>query len=462
MFKSDIYIERRRKLKESVKEGIILIFGNNELPMNYTANTFHFRQDSNFLYFFGIDQPGLIGFLDAESGEEIIFGNEADLEDIIWIGMQETLTEKASKVGINKVLPFNQVIQQINNAKSVQRPVHFLPPYPADRKITLSKFLGIAAHEIDNHVSMELIKAVAAQREIKSDLEINEIDSAITNITHEMYLTAMKMADEGMHEYEISGTMEGIALRSHSRLAYPIICSVHGEILHNHVHENQLQKDQLLLIDAGSESTMHYASDITRTIPVNRKFTSRQKDIYEVVLNAQLYAIEQIKPGVPFFDIHINTCKKIAEGLKNLGFINGNIDDVVAEGAHAMFMPHGLGHMIGLDVHDMEDLGENNFAYDDGYERSSQFGTAYLRLGKKLKEGFVLTVEPGLYFIPALIKKWKSENKFTDFINYSKLESYFDFGGVRIEDDVAVTSNGSKVLGTPIPKTVEEIESISR
>lgn len=460
MFKQEVYAARRKKLIESVKEGIILIMGNTELPMNYTDNTFHFRQDSNFLYFFGIDQPNLVGFIDAESGEEIVFGNEADMEDIIWIGLQETIAEKAEKVGIKKVLPYSDVVKYINNAKSTQRTIQFLPPYPADRKITLSKWLSLPAHEIKKHASIELIKAVAAQREIKSTEEIAEMDSAMTNITYKMYIAAMKMADEGMNEYEIAGTMEGIALQNDVHLAYPIICSVRGEILHNHHHGNKLKKDQLLIIDAGSESPMHYATDITRTIPINRKFTAKQKEVYEAVLNAQLYAIDQIKPGIPYFDIHINTCKIIAEGLKNIGLINGNIDDVVSQGAHALFMPHGLGHMIGLDVHDMEDLGENNFAYDETIKRSTQFGTAYLRLGKKLKEGFVLTVEPGVYFIPQLIKQWKAENKFTEFINYSKLEDYLDFGGVRIEDNIAVTPNGSQILGKPIPKTVEEIEGL--
>ncbi len=459
MFNKEIYIKRRKKLAESINSGIILIPGNTELPMNYTDNAFHFRQDSNFLYFFGIDQPNLIGFIDTESGEEIVFGNEADMEDIIWIGMQETIAKKAEKIGIKKVLPYNDVIKYINNSKSIQRTIHFLPPYPADRKIALGKWLSISVNEIDNHVSIDLIKAVAAQREIKSAEEIEEMDSTMSNITYEMYSAAMRMANEGKTEYEIAGTMEGIALQNNVQLAYPIICSVRGEILHNHLHDNTLKKDQLLIIDAGAESKMHYATDITRTFPVNRKFTPKQKDIYEIVLAAQLYSIENIKPGIPYFDIHINTCKIIAEGLKNLGFITGNIDDIVSEGAHAMFMPHGLGHMIGLDVHDMEDLGEDNFAYDDTIKRSSQFGTAYLRLGKKLKEGYVLTVEPGIYFIPQLIKKWKAENKFTDFINYSKLEDYFDFGGVRIEDNIAVTSDGSKVIGKPIPKTVEEIEN---
>ncbi|MFW5656611.1 MAG: aminopeptidase P family protein [Bacteroidota bacterium] len=460
MFHSSIYQNRRKELMASIGPGIALIFGNKETPMNYPGNPYPFRQDSNFLYFFGVDQPGLVGILDADSGEEVILGNELDLDDIIWMGFHETIREKAHKAGIEKVTPAQELVTYINKAKENKRPIHFLPPYPHERRIKLAELLGVVPGAVEKEVSLPLIQAVAALRSRKIPEEIDQMEKTLSEVTHPMFVTAMRMADAGMTEFEIAGTLEGLALREDLRLAYPIICSVRGEVLHNHDHSNVLKSDQMLLVDAGSESPMHYATDITRTIPVNRRFAPRQKAVYEIVLQAQEAAINAIKPGVAFKDIHLLTCKVLTEGLKGLNLLKGNTDNIVEQGAHAMFLPHGLGHMIGLDVHDMEDLGEDNFAYTEEITRSAQFGTANLRLGRPLEEGYVVTVEPGLYFIPALVSQWKEKKMFAEYINYPEVEKFTGFGGVRIEDNILVTKDGYRILGKPIPKTVSEIESL--
>jgi len=460
MFNSITYTERRKRLVEKMTSGIILIFGNQETPMNYPANPFPFRQDSNFLYFFGVDAPGLVGILDLDTGEEVLFGNELTLDDIIWMGQLESIQSKAYRAGISKVKPVKDLVHYINKTKESKRPIHFLPPYPAERKIRLAELLGTVPAALEKMVSIELIHAVTALRAIKSQEEIAEMDNTLSEVTHPMFVTAMRMAETGMSEYEIAGTMEGISLRENQRIAYPIICSVRGEVLHNHLHNNILKADQMLLIDAGAESPLRYATDITRTIPVNRKFTEQQKAVYQIVLDAQMKCIEAIKPGVPNKDIHMLAAKTLVEGLIGLNLLTGDSEEIVQSGAHAMFFPHGIGHMIGLDVHDMEDLGENNFAYTDEITRSEQFGTANLRLGRPLEKGYVITIEPGLYFIPALFEQWKQEKKFMDFIRYSEVEKYLGFGGIRIEDNLEVTTNGYRVLGKPIPKTIQEIESL--
>ncbi|MFA4853142.1 MAG: aminopeptidase P family protein [Bacteroidales bacterium] len=461
MFSEKTYTERRNKLRKQLGNGLILIMGNNESPMNYPGNTYHFRQDSNFLYFFGLDFPGLAGVIDIDKNKDIIFGNDVDIDDIIWMGPQESMKDKVLKAGVSNTEPFGKLTEYIETAKKQNRKIHYLPPYRSDNKIFLSNLLNMPVDKLKENASVELIKGVVALRSIKEQAEINEIERYM-EVGYLMHTTAMKMAKPGVYEREIAGAIEGIALACGGAVSFPVILSVHGETLHNHDHSNKMKEGDILIIDAGTESPLHYATDHTRVVPVSGKFTQKQKEIYEIVLNSQLAAIEAIKPGVTYQSIHLLASKVIADGLKAIGLMKGDTAEAVKQGAHAMFFPHGLGHMMGLDVHDMEDLGEDYVGYDDEVKRSDLFGTAYLRLGRRLQEGFVLTVEPGIYFIPALIDQWKAEKKFTEFINYERVEEYRNFGGIRIEDDVLVTANGYKVLGMPIPKTVDEIETFMK
>jgi Xaa-Pro aminopeptidase len=457
MFDKQVYTERRLKLRKKIRSGIIIIPGNAESPMNYPANPYHFRQDSNFLYYFGLDVPNLVGVIDIEDGKDCLYGDDFSVDDIIWMGPQPSLLELGAKVGVLCTHPAKELQSTVNRAIKNGRKVHFLPQYRADNILLLERLLGINQIMIKKYASMELVKAVVNMRSIKESCEIDEIEKACA-IGYKMHVTAMQMAKPGVSEREISGTIEGIAIAYGHIPSFPIILSQNGETLHNHDHSQILKEGRLLLVDAGAEASSHYASDFTRTIPVGGKFTQKQKDIYNIVLKANNKAIQFAKPGIPYLDVHREAAKVIASGLSELGLMKGNVDDAVMNGAHALFMPHGLGHMMGLDVHDMEDLGENNVGYDDEISRVDQFGTAYLRLGRRLQTGFVLTVEPGIYFIPALIDKWKSEKINTSFINFDRVDEYVGFGGIRLEDDILITENGARILGKRIPITVEEVE----
>lgn len=457
MFEKEVYTQRRNRLKNEIKNGIALFPANPFAAFNYPSNTYRYRQDSHFSYFFGLNHPGFMGWIDFESGEEILFGNDVTIDDIIWMGPQPSVKEQAGQVGVQKTLAYDKLVAAINEAAEKKRKIHFLPPYRGQLLIEMGQLLGLPPNEIRAAASPELIKAVVKLKEIKDALEIAEIEKAV-DTAWLMHTTAMKMAKPGMMEYEIAGTIEGIALAHGGPVSFPVILSINGQTLHNHHHNNKLQQGRMMVVDAGTETENLYASDITRTTPVGGKFNQRQKEIYEIVLKAEVDSIAAIKPGIEYRQIHLMAARIITEGLKSLGLMKGNVDDAVAAGAHALFFPHGLGHMMGTDVHDMEGLGEDNVGYDAHTQRASQFGTAFLRLGKKLKPGFVLTDEPGIYFIPALIDKFRSEGRFTDFIDYNKVEAYKDFGGIRIEDDVLVTESGSRILGKPIPKTIAEVE----
>ncbi len=459
MFSKEIYIKRREQLRKDIKTGLILIQGNTEASFNYPSNTYSFRQDSTFLYFFGLKQPDLFGALDCESGDDWIFGEDASMDDIIWMGDLPKIKQLAASVGVKKSDGFSKLQSMINDAIAKGRRIHILPPYRAENQMQLAKLLGIKNSGLKNYVSIDLIKACVKQRSIKSGEEIAEIEKAMET-AYLMHTTAMKMSKQGVFEYEIAGKIEGIALEHGGPVSFPVILTINGQTLHNHYHGNKLKKGRLMLTDAGCETDMHYCSDITRTVPVGGKFDNRQKDIYEIVLDANLTATKNIKAGITYKEVHLKSCKVIASGLKDLGLMRGDIDEAVAAGAHALFMPHGLGHMMGLDVHDMENYGENYVGYDNEVQRSTQFGLASLRLGRKLQTGFVLTNEPGIYFIPALIDKWREEKTAKNYINFEKLESYKDFGGIRIEDDILVEKTGARVLGKPIPKTVAELEEI--
>lgn len=459
MFNRDTYVNRRLNLKHGINSGIVLLLGNEESAMNYAGNTYHFQQDRSFLYYFGIDIPNMTAIIDVEFGDEIIFGYDFQIDDIIWMGPQPTLKELAERVGVKQSTPIEKLSEYLNKYKSKNRTIHYLPPYRPEHTLKVRDLLSIDEKLVSEKSSMELIKQIILQRSVKSDEEIIEIEKAV-DIAYNMHTSAMKKTKAGKYEYEISGWIEGVASSGGRGISFPVIFSKNGETLHNHYHGNLLKDGDLVINDSGAETDMHYASDITRTFPVSGKYSQKQKEIYEIVLAAETKSIQAIKPGIKYRDIHLNAAKIIATGLKDLGIMKGDIDEAVKQGAHALFFPHGLGHSLGLDVHDMENLGENNVGYDENTKRSEQFGLAYLRFGKELQPGNVITVEPGLYFIPQLVDIWQKENKLADFINYEKVRDYIGFGGVRIEDNVLVTDSGSRVLGKPIPKTVEEVERI--
>jgi Xaa-Pro aminopeptidase len=460
MFSKEVYSNRRKVLAKKLSSGLALFLGNTEASLNYPANTYHFRQDSDFLYFFGIDHPDFAGLIDIDSGEEIIFGNDVDMDDIIWMGNQPSVKETAEKVGVKSTFPLSKLTDIIHGAIGKNRKVHYLPPYRGKNIIQLGELLNQTPSEVKSDYSKELIKAVVSLRLIKETVEIEEIEKAM-EIAYYMHTTAMKMAKPGVVEREIAGAILGIASSMGEGISFPIILSINGQTLHNHYHGNVLKEGRMMVTDAGAESLLHYASDITRTVPVGGKFNNRQKEIYEVVLKANQETIKVVKPGRTNRSTHLLAAEIVATELKALGLMKGDVKEAVQNGAHALFFPHGLGHHMGLDVHDMEGLGEDNVGYDDKIKRSNQFGLAFLRFGKAYEPGHVFTIEPGIYFIPALIDQWKAEKKFTDFINYDKVETYKDFGGIRIEDDILVTSDGYRVLGQPIPKMVDEVEDIN-
>ncbi len=458
-FDTQTYINRRLVLRKKIGKGFILLLGNHEAPMNYRDNTYRFRQDSTFLYYFGLDVAGLAAIIDIDSGEEIIFGTELTIDDIVWTGTLPSMSEMAQKVGVSVTHDFGQIDSYVQKVKNSGRSIHYLPPYRHDNIIRLSQWMDRPFHSISDHASLVLIKAVIHQRSIKEVCEIDEINRAV-HITANMHLAAMKYAKPGMKEYEIVAEVHKEALKGGGDLSFATILTVHGETLHNHYHGNTIQDGQMILCDAGAETDMHYAGDMTCTFPVSKLFTQQQRDIYEVVLQTHEAAVQMLKPGITYKDVYIKACENIFTGLKNLGLTKGDPAEAVSVGAHAMFFQCGLGHMMGLDVHDMEDLGEQYVGYNDTFKKSTQFGMKSLRLGKELETGFVLTVEPGIYFIPILIDMWRAERKFMDFIHYDKLETYKNFSGIRVEEDFLITNQGSQLLGRSLPKTVHQIEEL--
>lgn len=458
MFDKHIYIERRRKLKQAVGSGLIVLLGNEESSMNYTDNLYHFRQDSTFLYFFGIDRPGLMALIDIDSDKEIMFGDDLTIEQMVWTGYQQPLAAQAEGVGINTVKTLSKLQEIIEKAVIQNNKIHFLPVYRPEQAQRLRTLLDLNEASFQSMISVQLIKAVIAQRSIKATEEVVEIEMAV-NTTIDMQLEAMRYAKEGMTEANVAGRIHGLAISAGGNLSFPTILTVNGQILHNHYSNTILHNGQLVLCDCGAETAMHYAGDLTRTFPVGKSFSVTQKEIYTLVLNTLQAAADLLKPGILYKDVHLFACEKLVEGLQQFGLMKGDKKEAVAEGAHALFFPCGLGHMMGLDTHDMENLGEQYVGYTDELKKSGQFGLKSLRLGRALEEGFVLTVEPGLYFIPELIDKWEAEKKFTRFINYDKLTPYKTLGGIRLEDNYLITKNGCRLLGKQLPKLPEEIES---
>ncbi|MDR2129933.1 MAG: aminopeptidase P family protein [Odoribacteraceae bacterium] len=462
MFDKSVYVNRRKRLAEQMSGGLVLILGNNEAPANYPANTYKFRQDSSFLYLFGLNHPGFAGVLDVDAGEEYIYGNDVDMDDIIWTGPQPSVKDLAARVGVDRTAPFARLAEALRTAVSAGREVHFLPPYRSYNALLLEDMLDIPHASLKARASLSLIRALVALRSVKEPCEIEEITRGC-NIGYEMHVTAMKHARPGEREQYIAGLLEGIAASRGSMVSFPVILSQNGETLHNHDHGQVLTPGRLMLTDAGAETLMHYCSDFTRTVPVGGKFSSRQKDIYTIVLACNTKAMELARPGVTYQWVHLEVCKVLARGLKELGVMKGDVEEAVAAGAHALFMPHGLGHMMGLDVHDMEDLGQVHVGYDEETRPIAQFGTSSLRMGRRLEPGFVVTDEPGCYFIPELIDRWRAAKMHEAFLAYDRIDSFKDFGGIRLEDDLLITRDGALCLGDRrVPITVNEVEETMR
>lgn len=454
MFQKEIYIERRNVLKKKVGEGLILLFGNDESSMNYADNTYHFRQDSTFLYYFGIQHPGLAAVIDIDNDKEIIFGNDYTIDDIVWMGPQPTIADRAALCGVSTVFPINELSALVEKSKKI----HFLPLYRPENKIKLLELIDVAPKDVANTYSLDLVKAVVSQREIKTKEEIEQLHQAV-NVSVDMHVAAMKYTRPGMTEAEVTAEIHKVALAAGGNISFPIIATKNGQTLHNHYHGNTIKEGDLFLVDAGFENKMCYSGDLSSTFPVSKKFTSEQKEIYEISLASHEAAVNALELGKPYKNAHIAAATTLFNGLKAMGFTKGNAMDAFDAGAHALFFPCGTGHMMGLDVHDMEDLGEVWVGYD-GQPKSKQFGLKSLRLAKQLKAGHVFTIEPGIYFIPELIDLWRSQGKFNDFINWEKVNSYRDFGGMRNEEDFVMTENGARLLGKPKPKSIEEVEAL--
>jgi len=461
LFDKQVYTDRRQVLKQNIaNDGLILLLGNEYSSMNYKDNCYPFRQDSSFLYYFGLDIPALAAVIDTETGDEVIFGNELTIDDIVWTGTLSTVNEMAGMVGVLQTKPYNQIIHYVHKALIAGRKVHILPPYRPENKIKLAEWFNTSLDDVKDYVSVKLTKAVISQRVIKTPLEIAEMEKAVS-ISVDMMLNVIKHTRPGIKEYELVAKAHETAIANNSRLGYPAIITTYGQTLHTHYYGNTLQEGRMVLSDIGAENEMHYGGDLTRTFPVGRSFTNRQKELYEIVLNSMDHAISMLKPGVRYKDIHLAACQKLAEGLVQVNLMKGDPAEAVAAGAHAMFFQCGLGHMLGMDTHDMEDLGEPLVGYTDTLKKETQiFGLKSLRLGRELEAGFVLTVEPGIYIIPELIDRWQAEKKFTDFINYDVLNTYRDFGGIRIEDNFQITDTGYHLLGKYLPKSLKEIEAL--
>ncbi|MBP7507317.1 MAG: aminopeptidase P family protein [Prolixibacteraceae bacterium] len=456
MFDKQVYIERRKKLKNNISSGIILLLGNELSPINYSDNTYRFRQDSTFLYFFGINIPSLAAIIDVDTDQEIIFGNRQTIDSIVWTGKLTEVDEYALLCGVDNVMPLSDLTKVLNQTSSGRRLIHYLPPYRPENKIKLHHLLNLSIYNVEANYSIELVKSVVRLREIKSNEEIIEIEKAV-NLSIDMHRAAIKMVAPGMLESEIAAEVNRIPFSIGCETAFPAIATVKGQILHNHSYNNVLKEGDLFLLDAGAELQSGYAGDLSSTFPVSKKFTLQQAEIYSLSLLVHETAKKMLSPNVSFKDVHIETCKTLVEGLKEIGLMKGDIDEAVQSGAHALFFPCGIGHMLGLDVHDMEDMGEEWVGYD-GISKSNQFGLKSLRLGKQLKCGFVLTIEPGIYFIPHLIEKWESERICEKFLNYNEISKFRNFGGIRNEENLLITEKGARLLGKPFNKTIDEIE----
>ena len=460
MFSKEVYVNRRAELKTLVKEGVIILFGNNESPCNYPGNAYYpFRQDSSFLYYFGQKRDGLVGVIDCDNNKECLIGDDIDIDDIVWFGSVDSVADLAEQVGVVHSAPMKTLQEICDAAKKSNRKIHFLPPYRYDTKIQIMDLLGIHPSTQKEAASLELIMAIVKMRQCKTDIEIAEIEKAC-HVGYCMHTRAMQLVKPGVTEKYIGGQVDGMAHSLGMHESFATIFTQHGEIMHGNPSFNVVEDGRLALCDAGAENAEFYCSDNTRTMPVNGKFSQRQLEIYSIVEACHDYALTVAKPGVRWYDVHMNVCRLMTDKLKELGLMKGDTEAAVQAGAHAMFMPHGLGHMMGMDVHDMEGLGQQYVGFDEETQPSTIFGTSSLRCGKRLQEGFVMTDEPAIYFIPALIDEWRAKKLHMDFLNYDMLETYKDFGGIRLEDDILITKDGCRFLGDERipyhPKDVEE------
>lgn len=458
MFKKEVYISRRNELKQKVGKGLLLFIGNNESPMNYADNTYTFRQDSSFLYYFGLNLPGLVALIDVEADRVILFGNDFTVDDIVWMGKKSKVSELAESVGILSSYPIKDLSGYISEAINKNREVHYLPPYRADAKIMLSELLGRPINDLDNQCSVDFIKAVVAQREIKSKEEIDEIEKAV-NFSIDMHVEAMYYAQAGMTEAEVAAKVHQVALSSGGDISFPIIATINGQTLHNHYHGNVLHEGQMFLLDAGCQTELGYAGDLSSSFPISASFDQKQKDIYIIVQKAVKYAESCLLDGINFREVHKMACLELIRGLSTLGLMKGDTEEAYMSGAHALFFPCGVGHMMGMDVHDMENLGEKWVGYN-GKDHATQFGLKSLRLSKPLKNGFVFTVEPGIYFIPELQELWRKDKTNEAFLNWGEIDKYKEFGGVRIEENYVIENGKGRKIGKHIPRSIEEIENI--
>lgn len=466
MFSKEVYARRRQtlvaKMADSAaegKRGIALFIGNTEAPAQYKDNCYKFRQDSTWLYFFGIDQPLYAAIIDLDNGNETVFANDVEIGDIIWMGPQPSVASVAASVGVEKSAPYTDLNAAVAKVLAEGRPVHFVKPSRYYNTMKIASLLGCGTDEVAGRFSLALTKAIISMRLVKEDCEIEVIDDAC-NLGYEMHTMARNSIVPGIIEQEIVGKMDGVTLSKGWGVSFPTILTQHGETLHNHLHDKIIEPGKLMVIDAGAESNVHYASDFTRTYPTSGKFTAKQREIYQIVCDCNEFAFSMTRPGISYREVHLKTMHLMLEELRALDIVRGDVQDMVEAGIAGLFMPHGLGHNMGLDVHDMEDYGENYVGYDDDQRRSPQLGLGSLRMARKLVPGNVITDEPGIYFIPALIEKWKSEKTDQGFVNYQKLESYYDFGGIRLEDDVLVTADGARRLGKErLPISPDDVEA---
>lgn len=462
LFSKSTYVERRNELKKLVGSGLIVLFGNNDSPANYPSNTYKFRQDSSFLYYFGLHRNGLVGVIDVDNDREYLVGDEIDIEDIVWYGSVTSVAEMAEMTGVARTAAMRELPAIVESAKAQGEEVHFLPPYRFDNQIQIMDLLGIHPSQQKAAASLKLIAAVVKMRTTKTEEEIAELERA-AEIGYEMHTTAMRLCRPGITEQYIGGMVDGIANVYGCMVSFQTIATQHGEVMHGNPSPAKLEAGRLMLVDAGAETNENYCSDNTRTTPVSGVFTQKQKDIYNIVVECHDHVLEVAKPGVKWWDVHFAVCRIITERLQQLGLMKGDVEESLKAGAHAMFLPHGLGHSMGMDVHDMEGLGQVYVGFDDEVRPSTQFGTNALRFGRRLQKGFVVTDEPGIYFIPALIDDWKKNGTNAQFLNFDKIDEYRDFGGIRIEDDVLITDEGCRFIGSKrIPYHVEDVEEFMR
>jgi Xaa-Pro aminopeptidase len=461
MFSSETYTKRQQELLNQINSGIILLPGNEESPMNYTDNPYRFRQDSTFLYYFGIIRPGLVSLLDTTKGEVTIYGDDYTVEDFVWMGKQPTIRDQASLCGVEKTGSINDLVNRVKQATKSKKAIHFLPQYRHHNILKLMDHTGFTAQEIESNASIELIKAVVSQRNYKTGEELIEIEKGV-DTTVDMHVAAMKMLKPGMSELEVVVEIEKIARATGGDISFPTIATINGQTLHNHYHGNVVKEGQLFLLDCGAETSMGYAGDLSSTFPVGQTFSSLQKNIYSLVLKSHYTCVDALKPGVTFKEVHRAACLSIADGLKCMGLMKGDTESAVNAGAHALFFPCGTGHMMGLDIHDMENLGEEYVGYDEE-PKSTQFGLKSLRLCRAMETGFVVTIEPGIYFIPELTDQWRAQNKFMEYLNYDEIDKFRNFGGIRNEENYLITPDGKRLLGhKKKPMLIEEVEALRK